>query len=100
MKRIVLPRESKEDVFNYEDISKDTIIGILSKINGVFSKSVLIKTETGFTGFSADLDISEHWFAETKSEFILKAEKLEGFINAFVFTTGQDALLWLSERYQ
>ena len=88
MKKVV---SEPETTINFKEVNNDSIVGIHWKYG---NRSLVIKTEEGYTGISDD-DISECWVKPSKMEYIKTAEEIDADI--FIFDSHSEAFTWLGE---
>ncbi len=80
----------KEKIY-FEEVNNDSIVGIQWKYG---NRSLIIKTEKGYTGISDD-DISKNWLKPSKLELIETAKEIDA--DFFVFDSHSEAFRWLGE---
>lgn len=88
MKKVVFEPET---TINLKEVNNDSIVGIQWKYG---NRSLVIKTENGYTGISDD-DISKNWLKPNKLELIETAKEIDADI--FVFDSHSEAFRWLGE---
>lgn len=100
-KRIIFPEEKVQETINFELISKDSIVGMLTKhSNGEYQKVLLLNTDYGYTCLRTDLNTCFNWYEQTKTASILRLKREICVTGSFVFDTNEEALIWLIEKHE